>query len=222
MRRSARIVLLKGIDENGFTFFTNYQSRKGKDLAADPRAALVFWWPELERQVRIEGTVSLTSAEESDEYFNVRPIESRIGAAVSPQSEPIESRETLETSFDRGAPLIPTASFPDRRTGAAIAFTRRDSNSGRAGRAGCMIGSNTSSNPAEVGFVGDWPRKPAIARSGKNQPRRREGKREGIQFKSVAGFLVSKRAISLFFFAASFAPSRFAVGFDSHIFIRLR
>ena len=93
---SARIVLLKGADESGFTFFTNYLSRKAGELEAHPRAALVFWWPELERQVRIEGTVERTSESESDAYFGSRPLESRIGAAASPQSQPIASRQVLE------------------------------------------------------------------------------------------------------------------------------
>lgn len=94
---SARIVLLKGVDERGFTFFTNYNSSKGKDLYANPHAALVFFWKELERQVRISGTVSRLNDTESDEYFLSRPEGSRIGAWSSPQSEVIASRETLNT-----------------------------------------------------------------------------------------------------------------------------
>ena len=93
---SARIVLLKGVDERGFVFFTNYQSRKGRELEANPRAAMVFFWPELERQVRIEGELSHTADEESDAYFNSRPVEARIGSAASPQSQPIASRDLLE------------------------------------------------------------------------------------------------------------------------------
>ncbi|HZH57858.1 MAG TPA: pyridoxamine 5'-phosphate oxidase [Burkholderiaceae bacterium] len=92
---SARIVLLKGFDENGFVFYTNYESRKGRDLAAHPQAALLFFWQPLERQVRIEGRIEKTTAEESDAYFRSRPLGSRIGAWVSPQSQPI-SREALE------------------------------------------------------------------------------------------------------------------------------
>lgn len=92
---SARIVLLKGFDEHGFVFYTNYQSRKGQELAAHPRASLLFFWQPLERQVRIEGRIEKTSAEESDEYFRSRPLESRIGAWVSPQSQPI-TRDALE------------------------------------------------------------------------------------------------------------------------------
>ena len=93
---TARIVLLKGYDENGFVFFTNYQSDKGKELATNPNAALLFFWKELERQVRIGGVVEKVSTEESDIYFASRPEGSRIGAWASPQSEAITGRETLE------------------------------------------------------------------------------------------------------------------------------
>ena len=93
---SARIVLLKGADENGFTFFTNYESQKGKELADRPQAALLFHWHELERQVRIKGNVERVSPEESDQYFHSRPPASRIGAWASPQSEAIPNREFLE------------------------------------------------------------------------------------------------------------------------------
>ena len=92
----ARIVLLKGFDNRGFTFFTNYHSAKGRQLLENPRATLVFFWKELERQVRISGLVSLSPAAVSDEYFSSRPEGSRIGAWASPQSETIESREWLE------------------------------------------------------------------------------------------------------------------------------
>lgn len=93
---SARIVLLKGYDERGFVFFTNYESFKGQQLAENPRACLVFFWKELERQVRITGLVEKVSAAESDAYFSSRPEGSRIGAWTSPQSQVIESREWLE------------------------------------------------------------------------------------------------------------------------------
>jgi pyridoxamine 5'-phosphate oxidase len=96
-RPSARIVLIKGVDERGFVFFTNYESRKGRELAHNPFASLLFYWIELERQVRIEGTVVKTSAEESDKYFHSRPLGSRIGAWASEQSQVIESRAVLET-----------------------------------------------------------------------------------------------------------------------------
>ncbi|HXH03385.1 MAG TPA: pyridoxamine 5'-phosphate oxidase [Candidatus Competibacteraceae bacterium] len=92
----ARIVLLKGVDERGFCFYTNYQSDKGLELAVNPHAALCFFWPELERQVRIEGTVERVDAEESDAYFHSRPFGSRIGAWASDQSRPIVDRTELE------------------------------------------------------------------------------------------------------------------------------
>jgi pyridoxamine 5'-phosphate oxidase len=92
---SARTVLLKGFDNAGFVFFTNYESRKGDELAANPQASLLFFWPELERQVRIEGSVSRVSAAESDTYFSSRPLGSRIGAWASPQSRPIPSKAWL-------------------------------------------------------------------------------------------------------------------------------
>jgi pyridoxamine 5'-phosphate oxidase len=95
-RPSGRIVLLKGVDPRGFVFFTNYQSRKGREMAANPMAALTFMWKELERQVRIEGTVERVSADESTAYYDSRPLGSRIGAWASPQSEAIESRAWLE------------------------------------------------------------------------------------------------------------------------------
>jgi pyridoxamine 5'-phosphate oxidase len=95
-RPSARIVLIKGVDERGFVFFTNYDSRKGRELLANPAASLLFHWIELERQVRIEGRVEKTSDEESDAYYASRPLGSRIGAWASDQSQPLESREALE------------------------------------------------------------------------------------------------------------------------------
>ena len=95
-RPSARIVLIKGVDERGFTFFTNYDSRKGCELAENPYASLLFYWIELERQVRLEGKVAKTSVEESDAYFASRPAGSRIGAWASEQSKVIESRAVLE------------------------------------------------------------------------------------------------------------------------------
>jgi len=100
---SARIVLLKGADEAGFTFFTNYESQKGKDLAVRPQAALLFHWHELERQVRIKGLVERVSPTESDEYFHSRPAASRIGAWASPQSAEIPNREFLEETEKRFA-----------------------------------------------------------------------------------------------------------------------
>jgi pyridoxamine 5'-phosphate oxidase len=95
-RPSARIVLIKGVDARGFVFYTNYDSRKGRELAGNPAASLLFHWIELERQVRIEGRVEKASAEESDAYYASRPLGSRIGAWASDQSQPLESREALE------------------------------------------------------------------------------------------------------------------------------
>lgn len=95
-RPSARILLLKGFDENGFVFFTNYDSRKGKELAENPQAAMVFFWGDLERQVRIEGTITKVDAEESTAYFHSRPQGSQIGAIASTQSSVIPNREVLE------------------------------------------------------------------------------------------------------------------------------
>ncbi|ULQ55274.1 pyridoxamine 5'-phosphate oxidase [Flavihumibacter rivuli] len=93
---SARIVLLKGYDESGFVFFTNYHSFKGRQLEENPRACLVFFWKELERQVRITGLIEKVSEEESDTYFASRPVTSQIGALASPQSQVLASREQLE------------------------------------------------------------------------------------------------------------------------------
>ncbi|MBJ9664212.1 MULTISPECIES: pyridoxamine 5'-phosphate oxidase [Burkholderia] len=95
-RPSARIVLIKGVDERGFVFFTNYESRKGREIAHNPHAALLFYWIELERQVRIEGRIEKTSTAESDSYFASRPVGSRIGAWASEQSTVIADREVLE------------------------------------------------------------------------------------------------------------------------------
>ena len=100
-RPSARVVLLRGFDARGFCFFTNYESRKGREVAANPQAAVTFHWASLERQVRIEGRVERTTAEESDAYFRSRPSGSRIGAWSSPQSEVIADRETLEALVER-------------------------------------------------------------------------------------------------------------------------
>ncbi len=93
------MTLLKGLDARGFVFYTNYESRKGQELAANPRAALIFFWVLLERQVRVEGRVERTAPEESDAYFHSRPLGSQIGAAASPQSQPVPDRATLERRF---------------------------------------------------------------------------------------------------------------------------
>lgn len=98
-RPSARMVLLKGFDAEGLLLYTNYRSRKSSELADNPWAALVVWWPELRRQVRVEGNVARLPAEESDAYFATRPRGSQLGAWASPQSEVLASREELERRF---------------------------------------------------------------------------------------------------------------------------
>jgi pyridoxamine 5'-phosphate oxidase len=98
---SARIVLLKDYGEMGFTFFTNYDSFKGQQLLENPKACLVFFWKELERQIRITGLVEKISDEASNEYFYSRPVDSQLGAIASPQSQEIESREWLDEKFKR-------------------------------------------------------------------------------------------------------------------------
>jgi pyridoxamine 5'-phosphate oxidase len=108
-RPSARMLLLKGADADGFAFFSGYESRKGRELADNPRAALVFYWRPLGRQVRVEGSVRRLSEEESDAYWATRPPRSRAAAAASRQSEAIESRDELEAEFER---LLPGDEVP--------------------------------------------------------------------------------------------------------------
>lgn len=109
---SARIVLLKGVDDRGFTFFTNYDSRKGQEIAGNPRVAMVFLWHQFERQVRVEGRAERVSPEESDEYYRVRPLGSRLGAWASPQSEIIPDREILERQQAELAAKYPDGNVP--------------------------------------------------------------------------------------------------------------
>jgi len=97
---SARVVLLKGLDDRGFTFYSNYESRKGRDINQNPNVALVFWWEPLERSVRIEGTAERLPDEESTEYFHSRPRGSQLGAWASPQSRTIEERDVLHDNLD--------------------------------------------------------------------------------------------------------------------------
>ncbi|MFO1325472.1 MAG: pyridoxamine 5'-phosphate oxidase [Burkholderiales bacterium] len=106
-RPAARIVLLKDVDARGFTFYTNYESRKGRELAAQPRAALLFFWPELERQVRIEGEVERIDAAAADAYFRVRPRLSRLAAWASAQSAPLRDRAALEAQFAQAQQRFP-------------------------------------------------------------------------------------------------------------------
>jgi len=102
-RPSARAVLLKGFDARGFVFYTNYRSRKGRELEQNPQAMLLFCWEGLERQVGIEGRVEQVPAAEADEYFASRPLGARLSAIVSPQSEPVAGREDLETRLEEAA-----------------------------------------------------------------------------------------------------------------------
>jgi len=133
---AARMVLLKKVDQEGFVFFTNYTSAKARELEANPNVALVFFWSQLERQVRVEGRVSKTSVEESREYFETRPRESQIGAWASPQSQQISGREELEkrqaeleeTYRDREVPV------PDYWGGYRVTPERVEFWKGRVGR----------------------------------------------------------------------------------------
>ena len=111
-RPSARIVLLKGVDSRGFVFFTNYESRKAREIAATLRASLLFFWRSLERQVRIDGSVVKVSEEESDAYFASRPLESRLSAHASWQSEVLDSRETLELRYEAARQTFPDGNVP--------------------------------------------------------------------------------------------------------------
>jgi pyridoxamine 5'-phosphate oxidase len=111
-RPSARMVLLRGYDQRGFVFYTNYESRKGAELAGNPAAALVFWWGELERQVRVEGRVERTSREESEAYFRTRPVGSRLGAWASAQSRVIPGRSVVDQRFAELAASHPGGDVP--------------------------------------------------------------------------------------------------------------
>lgn len=114
-RPSARIVLLKALDARGFVFYTNYNSRKGQELAENPRASLLFYWPPLERQVRVEGTVEKVSAAESDAYFASRPIESQWSVHASNQSAVVASRDVLESRYEAArqqyGPAVPRPGY---------------------------------------------------------------------------------------------------------------
>jgi pyridoxamine 5'-phosphate oxidase len=111
-RPSNRMVLLRNLDERGLSFFTNYESRKAREIEANPFAAVVFFWHEVERQVRVEGRIERTSAEESDRYFHGRPAGSKLGAWSSPQSQVIAGRHELETQFRELEDRYPDGSIP--------------------------------------------------------------------------------------------------------------
>lgn len=133
---SSRMVLLKGLDEGRFIFFTNYKSKKGEQLKINPNVSLLFFWPELERQVRIEGVAEKLPEVDSDKYFDSRPLESRIGAIASPQSQVITGREEIEDSFIRLTELYTTAKIirPDYWGGYSIYPESIEFWQGRPGR----------------------------------------------------------------------------------------
>lgn len=111
-RPAARVVLLRGIDAGGFVWYTNYESRKGRELSANPHAALVFYWPQLERQVRVEGPVEVLDQAQSDAYFNSRPRGSRLGAWASPQSQVIAERAVLDAQLAEVEARFPGDELP--------------------------------------------------------------------------------------------------------------
>jgi len=133
---SCRIVLLKGIEEGGFVFYTNYDSKKGHQLSIHPFAALTFFWPELERQVRIEGSVRKVAQEVSDQYFQSRPLESRLGAWASPQSKKVNDRAELEQRKDEFAKKFEdqNPSRPDYWGGYVVLPSMMEFWQGRPGR----------------------------------------------------------------------------------------
>jgi len=135
-RPSARVVLLKGVDERGFIFFTNYKSRKGRDLADNPHAALVFYWADQERQVCIGGDVTKVSREESEAYFKTRPRRSRLAAWASYQSVPVENRSRLEGRLKEVAATFPSDDIPTPPYwgGYVLSPTRIEFWQGRPGR----------------------------------------------------------------------------------------
>eukprot|EP00045_Choanoeca_perplexa_P003811 m.33609 g.33609 ORF g.33609 m.33609 type:complete len:216 (-) comp12245_c0_seq1:54-701(-) len=131
---NARMVLLKGYSEEGFVFYTNYNSRKGVELGHTPSAALVFWWHTCHRQIRIQGNVRKLSAAQSDEYFKSRPKESQLGAIASNQSETVESREQLEQQYQQAVADHPDPSRPDHWGGYVIEPFRIEFWQGRTSR----------------------------------------------------------------------------------------
>ncbi len=133
---SARIVLLKGVDRRGFSFYTNYESSKGRQLSENPHAALLFHWPQFERQIRIEGSVEELTRDESLQYFSTRPRNSRIGAWASHQSQIIESRSSLESQFKEYQKRFRNADvpLPDHWGGYRLIPNRIEFWQGRANR----------------------------------------------------------------------------------------
>ena len=148
---SVRMVLVKQVGDDGFVFFTNYESRKGGELSTNPRAALLFHWEPFGRQVRIEGRVAPTTREESEAYAHSRPRGSQLSALASPQSRAVESREFLERRVGELDERHAGAAVPLPRTGAASASRLRGSSSGSTGTTGCTIGCGTRPDPRAAG-----------------------------------------------------------------------
>ncbi len=160
-RPSARVVLLKGLDERGLVFYTNYESRKATELLGNPRAALVFYWASLDRQVRVEGPVEKTSREESEAYFETRPRGSRLGAWASPQSRPVAG-PLFQQPLDLLPAASPTGTSPCRTPGAASACATRPSSSGKAGPTAFMTDFATCGCRTAAGAWSGSPRDRSI------------------------------------------------------------
>ena len=159
---SVRMVLVKQVDENGLVFYTNYESRKARELAVNPAAALLFYWDPLGRQVRIEGAVERTTAGGVAAYIRSRARGSQLSALSSPQSRPIESRASLEARVAELADLYADADLPLPRPGAAFASPRRRSSSGRTATTGSMTGCSIAAAPRAAGRSSGWP--PSVLR----------------------------------------------------------
>ena len=136
---SSRVVLLKGIEDGGFIFYTNYESRKGKELEHNPYISVLFFWPEAERQIRIEGKVSKISTETSKAYFVSRPRESQLGAWASAQSSIIQGRHSIEESYQQCLAQYEGKEIPLPDFGVVISFIHHHLNFGKDVQADCMI-----------------------------------------------------------------------------------
>ena len=163
-RPSVRTVLLKGVDPRGFVFYTNYHSRKAREIEQTGRASLLFVWRSMDRQVRVEGRVEKVSEADSDAYFATRPVESRWSVYASRQSETIESREALESRYEVARQLYGDAVPRPAVVGRLPRRARRDSSSGRDAPAVCTIGCSTASRPTAPGRASASPRSPPSSR----------------------------------------------------------
>ena len=143
LQPTVRMLLLKSVDESSFVFYTNLQSRKGRQLTDNPRASACFWWSQLARQVRIEGHIELVSDREADEYFTTRPRGSQIGAWASPQSSELSSRDELVTAASRWRHNTPGGRFRARRTGPATGWCPSASISGESSLTVCTSARST-------------------------------------------------------------------------------